>query len=233
MTTDDGDTGKPKTRRRSRPVLSDDDVAVWQHTARSLEPLRGAKSRIVRGHDDESLLSPPRPQLRHDLRIATARDTTSSTRSAAACAPGTPPTPKVPGSNESSTRAPPLSAFDQKSARRLRSGRKEIEGRLDLHGFRQNEAHAALRSFLWRAHDEGKRWVLVITGKGGPVRAGMLRSDPDTPEWMVPERGVLRRSVPRWLGEPELRTIVVSYTSAAIHHGGDGAMYIQLRARRA
>ena len=42
---------------------------------------------------------------------------------------------------------------------------------------------------------------------------------------------MLRRNVPRWLAEPDLRAIVVSYTTAAIHHGGEGALYLQLRSR--
>ena len=43
------------------------------------------------------------------------------------------------------------------------------------------------------------------------------------------DRGVLRRNVPRWLAEPELRMIVVGYTSAHARHGGEGAFYVQLR----
>ena len=43
------------------------------------------------------------------------------------------------------------------------------------------------------------------------------------------ERGVLKRNVPMWLAEPELRAIVVSFATAAIPHGGEGALYIQLR----
>jgi DNA-nicking Smr family endonuclease len=40
---------------------------------------------------------------------------------------------------------------------------------------------------------------------------------------------VLKSNVPRWLAEPELRAIVTSYTTAAQNHGGDGALYVQLR----
>jgi DNA-nicking Smr family endonuclease len=40
---------------------------------------------------------------------------------------------------------------------------------------------------------------------------------------------VLRKNVPLWLAEPELRAIVVSFTTAAVPHGGEGALYIQLR----
>jgi DNA-nicking Smr family endonuclease len=40
---------------------------------------------------------------------------------------------------------------------------------------------------------------------------------------------VLRRNVPGWLEEPDLRAIVLSYTQAGIRHGGAGALYVQLR----
>ena len=70
--------------------------------------------------------------------------------------------------------------------------------------------------------------VLVITGKGAPSR----RRDEDDDygvRFGEQERGVLKRNVPRWLAEPELRSIVVSYTTAAIQHGGEGALYVHLR----
>ncbi len=66
---------------------------------------------------------------------------------------------------------PPLSALDRRKARRI-----EVEARIDLHGMRQSEAHSALRRFLASAHAKEKRWVLVITGKGGPMRR---TSEPD------------------------------------------------------
>ncbi len=47
------------------------------------------------------------------------------------------------------------------------------------------------------------------------------------------ERGVLRRNVPRWLGEPELAGIVIGFTTAAVNHGGEGALYVHLRKRDA
>ena len=62
--------------------------------------------------------------------------------------------------------APAPIALERRKARKLSSGRIEIDGRIDLHGMRQSEAHDALRRFLKRGYAEGKRWVLVITGKG-------------------------------------------------------------------
>jgi DNA-nicking Smr family endonuclease len=76
---------------------------------------------------------------------------------------------------------------------------------------------------LLSCFSRGLRWVLVITGKGGPRRP---RDDDGYGE---SERGILRKNVPHWLAEPELRTVVVSFTTAAIPHGGEGALYVQLR----
>jgi DNA-nicking Smr family endonuclease len=45
-------------------------------------------------------------------------------------------------------------------------------------------------------------------------------------------RGVLLRGVPLWLEQPELRAVVLSYTTAGTRHGGDGALYVQLRKAR-
>ena len=51
---------------------------------------------------------------------------------------------------------------------------------------------------------------------------GLVFSDGDAP-------GVLRRAVPLWLNEPDLRALVVSYTQASPRHGGAGALYVRLR----
>ncbi|MGG2478372.1 Smr/MutS family protein, partial [Rhizobium sp. BR5] len=53
--------------------------------------------------------------------------------------------------------------------RKLTRGRLPLEGRIDLHGMFQSEAHAVLLDFLLRAHERGLRHVLVITGKGRSI----------------------------------------------------------------
>ena len=106
---------------------------------------------------------------------------------------------------------------DKRSAQRLKRGQMEIEGRLDLHGLHQDEAHRALESFLAGAYGAGKRCVLVITGKG-PVSQG---------------GGVLRTNVPRWLNEAPNRSRILSFTHATPADGGTGALYVLLKRRRA
>ena len=66
--------------------------------------------------------------------------------------------------------------------------------------------------------------VLVITGKGADGLG----------DWPTHgrQRGVLRRVVPLWLEEPELRGIVIGYAAAGVRHGGEGALYIRLRRAR-
>ncbi len=119
-----------------------------------------------------------------------------------------------------------MADFDRRTAKKVGAGKVEIEARLDLHGQRLDEAYSALRQFLLRCHSNDKRLVLVITGKGRET------ADPYTPFEMGADRGrrgVIRQSVPRWLEEPDLRTIVVSYTEAGVRHGGTGALYVRLR----
>jgi DNA-nicking Smr family endonuclease len=113
-----------------------------------------------------------------------------------------------------------LGPMDRREKQRLARGIEPIHGRLDLHGKSQAQAHAELLRFLHRAQTEGKRFVLVITGKGSGPRADSS------------ERGVLKRQVPLWLGQPELRAYVAGFEQAHIRHGGDGALYVRLRRPR-
>jgi DNA-nicking Smr family endonuclease len=141
-----------------------------------------------------------------------------------------PATPAPPPRNKSKPAAPgPKSAhipradsLDRQTARQLAKGRLEVEARLDLHGLRQRDAHAQLHRFLKQAQARGLRHVLVITGKGAPAdaRASFYEAE---------ERGVLRNAVPRWLAEPDIAPLVVSFAPAPRRLGGDGALYVRLR----
>ena len=119
-----------------------------------------------------------------------------------------------------------VDGFDRKRLKRIATGRIEIDGRLDLHGLREAEAHMRLRGFLHQAQAQGKRTVLIITGKG------RIDDDPTAPFDFGADRtmrGVLKRNVPRWLAEPDIARIVVSFATAHARHGGEGALYVHLR----
>ncbi len=117
------------------------------------------------------------------------------------------PTPLSKAPVYADTHAPNIGGH---RAAHLRKGRLEPEAKLDLHGHRQETAHRALQRFLMRAQGLGQSVVLVVTGKGG----------------------ILCDMLPRWLGEPEFRNLVVGISTAHVKHGGDGAFYVALKKQR-
>lgn len=116
------------------------------------------------------------------------------------------------------------SQLDRRTEERLRQGKLPIDGRLDLHGYRQDEAKSALQEFIQSAQAEGKRCVLVITGKGTPEEPAA--------DWTKSPRGILRQRVPEWLSEHPLSNIVLKTIPARRKDGGEGALYVYLRRER-
>ena len=108
---------------------------------------------------------------------------------------------------------PPLAPLETRLRQRLARGRVAVEDTLDLHGYRQDQAHRVLRDFLIRAQARGAKLVLVVTGKGRSAA----------------EPGVLRRAVPMWLEAADLRSVVIGFGEATATHGGSGALYVRLR----
>jgi DNA-nicking Smr family endonuclease len=198
--------GNRSVRPPQRGDLTPEDAELWSRTAQSLEPLRHSKPRVTAGKAEPSPVS-----------VASQRTSVPHGK--------LPPEAPARASRPSSA-PPPLADFDQRKLRRIASGRAEIDARIDLHGLRQSEAHRRLRAFVLDAHARGLRSLLVITGKGGSGTSADEMLD-----GRRSERGVIRRNVPVWLEEPELRAVVVSFARAHVRHGGDGALYVHLRRR--
>lgn len=197
---------KPKKPRR---LLSEEDEAVWNYVARSIEPAKG-KPRVNEVEPDADLLA-----------AFTARAGSKPTPQARPSPPPPPARSPQPPPRKPSPPEPQAVPLERRKARRIARGTDEIDARLDLHGMTQEDAHHALSGFIRRCHAAGHRTVLVITGKGATGR-----DDGD----VVPRpRGVLRRNVPRWLASPDIGPLVISYTTAHIRHGGEGALYVRLR----
>jgi DNA-nicking Smr family endonuclease len=174
---------------RGAKTLSSEDRILWARIARTAVPLK-RRGRPSLAEADEPATAEARPSEREPAPTLSPRRTDT--------AHAVHPAPR---------------GLDLPTRRKLAKGRLPIEGRVDLHGLTQGEAHALLLSFLHRAHADGRRHVLVITGKGES-----LRSD-----------GVLRRAVPAWLATPPFRALVSGQEAADRRHGGSGAIYIRLR----
>jgi DNA-nicking Smr family endonuclease len=177
--------------------LSNDERVLWKGVTRSIAPLRKAAPPEAEDGEHPAM---PLPKAR----------TRPSPLPATPAAKVVPPKPATV----------PLAALPRKTKKRIARGAHAIDGRLDLHGMTQAEAHDALFTFLRGKQARGARVVLVITGKGA-------RGSDDNGG-----RGVLKRMVPLWLGLPEFRGLIVGFENAAIGHGGEGALYVSLRKGR-
>lgn len=199
-------TGRP---RAGRGKMSAEDSALWAAVKRSVTPLRPKDA------DQPLILAAPPPET-------------------AAPAPpqaGVPAVPVVPKRPLPPPPQPALQPLARKEKQKLVRGNAPIDGRIDLHGLTQAEAHARLLGFVAGAQARGARTVLVITGKG---RSDGGRSDGGGFEGLhQPERGVLRRMVPLWLALPEFRRFVLGFEEAHFAHGGSGAIYVMIRKRKA
>jgi len=189
-------------------VLSEEERALWDSVAKQTKPLRKT-SRLAK----TSLAKTPL------VKASVAKASAASSSSVKPPAAPARPIPSPPPSRSGKSVVPPLVSLGRRERIRLSRGRDEIEARLDLHGMTQIRAHHALLGFLQRAHSGGMTFVLVITGKG---KVGSAE----------PERGVLRRQVPHWLGLPEFRALVVGFEEAHVGHGGEGALYVRVRRAR-
>ena len=58
--------------------------------------------------------------------------------------------------------------MDGSLAKRFKRCELPVEATLDLHGFREEEAHNAVFGFIQKSYLAGKRCIIIITGKGLP-----------------------------------------------------------------
>ena len=112
--------------------------------------------------------------------------------------------------------------LDRSSAIKLTKGKFTIQGRLDLHGMTQRQAHAALIDFIQTSFNDRKRNLLVITGKGRPRGQDEVGAYGEG-------KGILKSIVPKWLDESPLQSLVLAVTTSQGEHGGAGALYVLLR----
>jgi DNA-nicking Smr family endonuclease len=179
-------------KRRVTP----DELDLWRHVAQSVRPIK-SKRRAARPKDETP--GAPAPKSKGGKPAAPV---------------SAPPKPRAAPPAKPHDLTHGLShGIDRRQAERFRKGKLPIEGKIDLHGRTQQDAHDDLLAFLKRAHAAGKRTVLVVTGKG------MTTS----------KIGILRQAVPRWLNEPGFRSLVLAFDYAEPQHGGEGALYVLIK----
>lgn len=189
MVRNDGRAGGGRSSGRRLPT--EEELSLWRFAVRDAVPMPG---RVV-----QPIAVPPQTE--------TAPETVASAPRSVPLRPLPARLPLEPGVSRD---------MDHHTADRLRRGRVPIDARIDLHGMTQAEAHEALVGMVPHCRNQGRRCLLVITGKGA----------------MTPGGGVLRREAPRWLAEPATARLIVAIQPAHSKDGGDGALYVLLRKRR-
>ena len=191
--------------RRKPRGLRPEEAALWDqvaHTARAMHPKRKAPKLL-------ETKKAPEPHASHELPTFRVGEN---------AAPRAVSHILKPGLSEQLAGQPVR--MDRKAFTRMKRGKLKPEGRIDLHGMTLAEAHPRLTGFVMRSHAEGKRLVLVITGKG---------RDRDEGGPIPTPRGALKSQVPMWLAQAPLAGIVLQVVEAHRSHGGTGAYYVYLR----
>ena len=107
-----------------------------------------------------------------------------------------------------------MSVINPDQLKRIHSGKKGVDARVDLHGLSQDEAYRRVITFIRNSHNQGLRVLLAITGKG---KDGT---------------GILRKNLKSWLmASADTRAVISGISPAQPKHGGDGAFYITLKKR--
>ncbi|MFW2386987.1 MAG: Smr/MutS family protein [Polyangiales bacterium] len=95
----------------------------------------------------------------------------------------------------------------------LEDQRLEIDAECDLHGFTAKEAERRVLRFVREAQADGKRWVLIIVGKGLHSPGG---------------KATLRTTIANALGHRAPARYVLAFRTAPRHLGATGAFVARL-----
>lgn len=198
--------------RRKPRTLSAEDRKLWSAVTRTVTSHRPETPRDEEPHG----LKPaqPKPKTKQHFDVSDFRVGETATTQ-------TPGSQLAPSISERLAHAPVR--MDHSTHKKMLRGKLKPEARIDLHGMTLAQAHPVLTRFILDAHADGKRLVLVITGKG---------KDRDDPGPIPIRRGVLKHQVPNWLHTPPLGRVVLDIREAHLRHGGAGAYYVYLRRAR-
>ena len=108
--------------------------------------------------------------------------------------------------------------IEKNKLKRIKSGKINIEGSIDLHGLSLREAEKQLQGFVGESFRRKKRFLLVITGKGRnskPNVHGNIQT--------------IKTDINKWLLDDFYHDKIHYVSKALDKHGGGGAYYFFLK----
>jgi DNA-nicking Smr family endonuclease len=197
-------------RKSKKRNLTEAERSLWSLATQNTERLRPTVPTLVQPKKTTSTRPLPTPMKMQPFRVGQLAKTTAKSQK------------RQPDIDQQFAKTSPN--MDKRNFDRLKKGKLLVDGRIDLHGMTLAEAHPALNSFVRDAHADGKRLLLVITGKGRTAQPDFTG--------MTTRRGILKQQVPQWLAMAPLSPLVLQVTQATQKHGGAGALYVYLRRQR-
>ena len=97
------------------------------------------------------------------------------------------------------------------SFRLFKKGKLKPDGIIDLHGYKLKSGKIKLESYILKSYENNLRNILIITGKG------------------LNHLGVLKKEVPIWLENKEIKKFIISYEIAPNFFGGSGALLVRIK----
>ena len=93
----------------------------------------------------------------------------------------------------------------------LKKGKFRPDGIIDLHGYKLKNGKIKLQDYILDAYEKNLRNILIITGKG------------------LKNTGVLKKEVPTWLNEKEIKVFLIDFEIAPNNFGGEGALLVRMK----
>ena len=108
--------------------------------------------------------------------------------------------------------------IEKNKLRRIKNGKINIDGILDLHGFYLKEAETQLKLFVADGFRQKKRLLLVITGKGSNSKPNIHG-----------KTQTIKSEIKSWISDRFYADKVQYISKALDRHGGEGAYYFFLK----
>ena len=125
---------------------------------------------------------------------------------------------KINGFNKEDINQDPLLKIKTRETKNynklLGKGILKIDAIKDFHGYNLNIAKDVLINFILNSYKSNLKNILVITGKGKN------------------NSGILKKEVPRWLYDKEIKKYIISHFSAPKNLGGEGAILIRIKTKK-